>query len=339
MLGRVAVDPEWWEHLTPAVMHPHREAFDAALNQFVSTSYGRVWLESALTPHGLIRVSPGQIIPVLHVVILGGGRPVLLPQRPVRPGHRFVGPREMGSGRPLAPDELALAPEIRFELVTDPVMLDAVRALDLARSFIGVTQPSQVFSTPARHLLRPDLRPAGAYALYQHIFGHQSSYPDDGWFYVGITTRRWQARWAEHRRAIAAGSPLRFHQRYREEAAAGRISYVHHKVMAVTDEVDLLYNTEKWLIERHWHDERRLNMSAGARARRHHPNETTAPAPEGGGALPAFPRNPRLTPDQVRAIRALAGLATTTEIARRVSAGSTRQVRNVVVERTYRSVR
>jgi hypothetical protein len=57
------------------------------------------------------------------------------------------------------------------------------------------------------------------------------------------------------------------------------------------------------------------------------------------GAVPASRRNPRLSPDQVRAIRALAGLATTTEIARRTSAGSARQVRNVVVERTYRSIR
>jgi hypothetical protein len=327
----IAVDPEWWEHLTPAVMHRHRSAFDTVLNRFVSSRYGALWLDRALTPGGLIRVSPGQIIPVVHVVIFGDGGGVLLPQRRIRAGHRFVGPTEMGSGHALAPGELALGPEIRFELVTDPVMLTAVRTLNLDVSFLGVTRPSQIFSTPAHHLLRPAHRPAGTHVLYQHIFGHQTTYPDDGWFYVGITTRRWQTRWSEHRRAIESGSPLRFHQRYREEAAAGRISYVHHKVMGVTDNVESLYSAEKWLLKGHWQDERRLNMSSGGRAGRRARSSAARPAP----AVALRKRKPRLDLNQLEAIRALKGLASPSEIARRVS-GSPRQIRGVLTGRTYR---
>lgn len=69
----ITVDPAWWEHLTPGIMHPHRPAFDTVLNRFVSSRYGRLWLDSAMTPGGLIRASTGQAIPVLHVVVFGDG--------------------------------------------------------------------------------------------------------------------------------------------------------------------------------------------------------------------------------------------------------------------------
>lgn len=36
--------------------------------------------------------------------------------------------------------------------------------------------------------------------------------------------------------------------------------------MAITDDLELLYNTEKFLIEGHWEDERRLNMIPGGQA-------------------------------------------------------------------------
>lgn len=333
----ITVNQEWWEHLTPPDMHPHRETFDAALNRFIATPRGADWLGSALTPRGLIRVSPGQPIPVFHVALLGGATPIIIPPRLIAPGHRAVGPTEMASGRPLALDELALGPEIRFELVTDPVMLNSLRSGDFDGPFVGVTRPAQVFSTPAHHLLKPVLRPTGSFVLYQHIFGHPSSYPDDGWFYVGITTRRWQARWAEHRRAIGSGSRLRFHQRFREETTAGRVSYVHHKIMAVTDDVESLYSTEKWLLEGHWQDERLLNMSPGGRAGRRQFRGTSSSASRAGMEVSPRSRNPRLAPDQLLAIRGLETLATSTEIARRISAGTTRQVRDVVAGRTYRT--
>lgn len=266
----IAIDSEWWEHLTPPTMHARREEMDAVLQRFVETTYGSFWLGIAMTPQGVIRVRPGQAIPVLHAVSLGNSPAFVLPQPRVQQGHRFVGEDQMASRRPLAKGELALCPEIRFEIVDDPVILRAVAGavtmLDFDSSFVGVTRPTQVFSIPARYLLRPKHRPGQSYVLYQHIFGSSGSYPDDGHFYVGITTRRWQKRWSEHRRAIAAGSRRTFHRVFREEAEAQRITYVHHKIMGVTEDVEALYSSEEWLIKQHWHDERRLNMIPGGKA-------------------------------------------------------------------------
>lgn len=335
----ITVDPAWWEHLTPPDMHPHRATFDAMMHRFLGTARGVSWLRSAMTPDGLIRVRLGQPIPVLHVALLGGALPVLIPPRIIEPEHRALGPTAMRSGRPLAPGELALCPEIRFELVTDPVMLDALRVGAFDQPFVGVTRPAQIFSTPAHHLLRPTSKPDGAFVLYQHIFGHAASYPDDGWFYVGVTTRRWQTRWAEHRRAIGSGSRLRFHQRYRDETAADRVSYVHHKVMAVTDDIERLYNTETWLLEGHRQDARLLNMSAGGRAGRRRTPGASSLSADASCAPPPRRRAPRLTLDQLNAIRGLEALATASEIARRVAAASPRQVRDVVAGRTYRNAR
>lgn len=50
----------------------------------------------------------------------------------------------------------------------------------------------------------------------QHIFGMGNSYPNDRFFYVGITKRRWQTRWAEHLRAVEKGSQLLFHRKFKE---------------------------------------------------------------------------------------------------------------------------
>jgi len=186
----VTVDPEWWEHLTPPAMHARRSEMDAVLRRFVQTSYGAFWLKSALAPHGVIRVSPGQAIPTLHALALPNRPAFVLPQLKVRPGHRFVGSNQMRSGDPLVPGELALGPEIRFEVMDDPAMLQALASMDVFRPTQGITRPAQIFSIPASYLLRPEHRPAGAYVLYQHIFGHAGAYPNDGYFYVGITTRR-----------------------------------------------------------------------------------------------------------------------------------------------------
>jgi hypothetical protein len=335
----IAIDPEWWEHLTPTAMHARRGEMDAVLQQFVQTPYGAFWLKSAMTPHGVIRVSPGQLVPCLHGLALPGRPAFKLPQLRVRPGHRFVGSDRMLSGRPLADGELALGPEIRFEVMDDPAMLSALARLDVFRPTVGITRPAQLFSIPAHYLLRPTHRPSGSFVLYQHIFGHSGAYPNDGYFYVGITTRRWQTRWAEHRRAIAAGSPLTFHRVFREETAAKRITYVHHKVMAVTDNVDALYEAEARLVRAHWQDARRLNMIPGGRGGR--PGSSARRKridPVEARVRAVCSRRDRLSVDQVRAIRALGATLTPSEIVARVSAKTARQVRGVLAERTYRFV-
>lgn len=83
---------------------------------------------------------------------------------------------------------------------------------------------------------------------------------------MGVSTRSWQKRWSEHRRAIEMGSPLLFHRRFREEQKGGRLTYVHHRVMAITDDLEELYESEEFLVEGHWDDERRLNMVPGGKS-------------------------------------------------------------------------
>ena len=56
------------------------------------------------------------------------------------------------------------------------------------------------------------------------------------------------------------------HRKLREELEGKRVTYIHHKVMAVTTDVDTLYASEEALVRGHWKDARRLNMIPGGRA-------------------------------------------------------------------------
>ncbi|POR67643.1 hypothetical protein BKM30_22950 [Pseudomonas syringae pv. syringae] len=256
----------WWQHLAPKSMHRRLSEIEKLLAGWCGTHYGQHWLRVARTPGQTLRLLPGQLIPVVHFVALGSRPVYIAPQQPVRVGHRFVGAREFASGRPLTENEIAISPLIRLDVVSDDALLNAARKLQVGGHVTGVKTPSIVFTIPAHYLLSPERWPDKAYALYQHIFGMGNSYPDDGFFYVGITKRRWQTRWAEHIRAVEKGSNLHFHSKFREERAAERITYIHHKVMAITDDLDELYNAERFFIEGHWDDERRLNMIPGGKS-------------------------------------------------------------------------
>jgi hypothetical protein len=62
----------------------------------------------------------------------------------VKEGLRTVGPDQFKSGHTLDAGELALGPEIRFDVVQDPVLLAAAARLETSPRILGVTQPSQV---------------------------------------------------------------------------------------------------------------------------------------------------------------------------------------------------
>src|SRR3546814_7764833 len=66
------------------------------------------------------------------------------------------------------------------------------------------TSPTMILTMPLGLALRSTAKHnrCRRYILYQHIFGHGGAYPDDGYFYIGITARDWQRRWAEHSAAI-----------------------------------------------------------------------------------------------------------------------------------------
>lgn len=355
-------------------MHRRLREFEALLASWTRSDYGAFWLKIARQPHGVIRVRSGQIIPVVHAIALGDRSLFLAPPQRTRDGHRAVGSAAMASGRALDDGELPLGPEIRMEVVTDPVMLAHAARGEAPPHMFGVREPSVMFSIPARLLLAPDTWPKKAFVLYQHIFGAPGSYPNDGYFYVGVTTRSWQARWAEHRRAVETGSPLLFHRGFREELAAGRVTYVHHKVMAITDDLEALYNTEEFLVQGHWEDERRLNMIPGGKSGlkylrehgllsdrvvplpderdriladwlREHPRKGL-PAPwvsekwkdDAWAVAQICGRDGRLSVDQVRAIRQLADAHSAEEIAARIGALNVAQVQRVLDGHTYTRV-
>ncbi|MPZ59141.1 MAG: hypothetical protein GEU91_22165 [Rhizobiales bacterium] len=355
-------------------MHRRLREVEALLREWCRSDYGAHWLSVATQERGVIRVKPGQFIPVVHFVALAD-RPVFIaPQQAVRAGHRMVGSDEFRSGRPLEDGELALRPEIRLDVVQDRALLAAAARGDTSARVADVKEPSLVFSAPARFLIAPTAWPRKAYVLYQHIFGEGPSYPDDGFFYVGVTTRSWQKRWMEHRRAMETGSPLLFHRTLREELSAGRATYIHHKVMGITDDLERLYATEEWLVERHWADTRRLNMIPGGKSGLKYLRENgmlaerVTPLPDERDRLvetwlrdhprKGLPtpwvtekwkddewaiaqicgRDDRLSVEQVRAIRELSKAYSAEAIAERIGARTKEQVQRVIDGETYTRV-
>lgn len=67
-------------------MHKRRGEIDASLTRWCATEYGAWWLENAMKPNALLRVMPGQIIPVVHMIALGTRRIYIAP--PARVGER-----------------------------------------------------------------------------------------------------------------------------------------------------------------------------------------------------------------------------------------------------------
>ena len=370
----VSINRLWWEHLTPKVFHRRLHEVEARLRDWCRSDYGTQWVNTAQKVNGIIRVKPGQIIPSVHLIALADQPFFIAPMEKVRAGHRALSPKEFQSGNPIKGGELALRPQILVEVVHDPELLAAATRMDTSPYIPGVKEPSILFSIPASFLLAPKAWPKKAYVLYQHIFGSGPSWPADGYFYVGVTTRTWQARWSEHRRAIDAGSPLLFHRRFREELAAGRVTYIHHKVMGITEDVEALYAAEEALVEGHWNDTRRLNMIPGGKSGLRYMRENgmlperVVPMPDERDhilaewlrahprkGLPApwvkekwkddawaiaqiCGRDDRLSVEQVRAIRELAQDHQIEEIARRIGARNPEQVERVLKGKTYTRV-
>ncbi len=368
------INAAWWEHLAPKSMHRRLREVNALLEQWCQSAYGDFWLKTALSDRGVVRLRPGEPIPAFRVIALDGRKAFVAPQSTVRVGHRTVGGADTFQSGPLGEGELAMQPMITFDVVSDPKLLATAAGGQTALPSTEVTEPSTVLSVPAHLLLAPKSWPKRSFVLYQHIFGDGGSYPDDGYFYVGVTTRSWQARWSEHRRAMESGSPLLFHRKLREEIAAGRVTYIHHKVMGITREVDELYASEEKLVEGHWEDARRLNMIPGGKSGlrylrehgmlsarviplpderdriladwlRQHPRKGL-PAPwvsekwkdNDWAVAQICGREGRLSVEQVRAIRALAETYSAEEIAARIGALNISQVERVIDGRTYTRV-
>lgn len=376
MQSGARINTSWWEHLAPKPMISRRREVEALLNSFIqSSNYGVEWFKVAKNPHGVFKLNPGQVIPAVQLTFLGNALGFVAPFRKLKAGHRTVGAAtEYLSGKSLDDEERAIQPIISIDVVTDPLFIKAAKQGQTTMDESQITKPSLLFSVPAHFLLSPKHFPKKAYVLYQHIFGHGGSYPNDGFFYVGVTTRSWQKRWSEHKRAIESGSPLLFHRKYREEREKGRITYVHHKVMAITDDLEKLYATEEFLVEGHWEDQRRLNMIPGGKSGLRYLREngllqqSVVPMPDERDrivsewlkehprkGLPApwvtekwrdndwaiaqiCGRDGRLSIEQVRAIRQLAKEYSAEEIFARIGAKNVAQVKRVLEGKTYSRV-
>lgn len=355
-------------------MHGRLREIEGILQAWSRSDYGAFWLKVAQRENGIMRVRPGQAIPVVRLTSLGNAPFFRAPFQKVESTHRMVGDRERLGNGPLEPDELAIQPILTIELVQDAALLAAAARFETSVDVPGVVEPATLFSAPAHLLMAPTMWPKKSFVLYQHIFGRGNSYPDDGYFYVGVTTRSWQTRWTEHRRAVETGSPLLFHRTLREELGAGRVTYIHHKVMGVTEDLEELYVAEEKLVEGHWSDERRLNMIPGGKSGlkylrdngilaqgvvplpderdrlvadwlRDHPRKGL-PAPwvaerwrdDAWAVAQICGRKNRLSVDQVRAIRQLSTNHSAEEIAARIGALNPGQVQRVLRQETYSRV-
>lgn len=373
----VTLNKSWWEHLVPKQLIYRRHEVEDLINDFITgSSYGATWFKQARQPNGIIRVKPGQVIPSLHMIFIGKRPAFIAPFDKLRDGHRTVTQAtEYESGKVLETDEFALQPMISIDLATDPLFIQASSQGKTCINESLITQPSLLFSIPAHYLLYPRFLPKNSYVLYQHIFGSGGSYPFDGFFYVGVTTRSWQKRWSEHKRAINNGSPLLFHSKFREEKQEGRLTYLHHKVMAITDNLEELYAAEEFIVEGHWDDQRRLNMIPGGKSGlrylrengmlkpsivpladerdgiistwlKEHPRKGL-PAPwiaekwrDNDWAIAQIcGRDDRLSVEQVHAIRKLAKGFSAEEIVTRIGAKDVKQVLRVINGITYSRVK
>lgn len=370
----VKINRHWWEYLTTGAIRHRLPEVNALLKDWCQTTYGRLWLQSAVQKSGVVRARVGDKIPTVHLIALDEDPFFIGQQMYVTEEGRSIGPTQFGSGRQLEEGEVALQPQIVIELVTDRALLQAVQRGEWDSHVERVTIPAQLFSLPAHLLLAPRAETKRAYVIYQHIFGAGSSYPVDGYFYVGVTKRSWRRRWAEHLRGINGQSNLLFHRTFRDEREAGRITYVNHKVMGVTSDLDELYEQEELLVEAHWHDQRRLNMIPGGKSgiaylrKNGLLTQTSTPtleerdrslellvrnSPRKGVPAPwasevwndnkwaveqICGREGRLTVQQVRSIRDLAATHAPSEIAVQVGAKNKRQVEGVLRGRTYSRV-
>jgi hypothetical protein len=149
------------------------------------------------------------------------------------------------------------------------------------------------------------------------------------------------------------------------------VTYIHHKAMGVTNDLEALYAAEEELVEGHWADERRLNMIPGGKSGlkylrdngmlgrgvvplpderdriiatwlRDHPRKGL-PAPwvakkwkdDAWAIAQICGRDDRLSVDQVRSIRLLAHTHSAEDIASRIGARNAAQVQRLLDGKTY----
>lgn len=275
------LDKEAFRRFTPKEMHEHIKDFDDYLSHLKEKDASvKNLIEN---PFALFPAQ--EVFPIVHVTALrnagrwhyfSSGRSSVYKRRE---GHRFV---SQDGGDSLE----GMQPLLRLEVVSDPSL---VAAFDVssAKKLLGSNEsdsrtemerlseiakttlhPAVVFSAPLAIMKNGTAERfrLHRFTLYQHILGDGFEYPDDGLFYIGITSREWKRRWAEHRAAIMRGSRLKFHRAYGDRLLQKRLTFVHHKVMGVFTALDQVQDLEEAIVAGHWDDARLLNMIPGGKA-------------------------------------------------------------------------
>ena len=278
------LNQKYFEHLAPQEFHPFFESFNEAYEDFLKL-YPKEGLEWSLA--GMagepVKVKVGDTAPVFNFIMIKHGpnayKRITIPPEKLKKNFAIdIDSRVATGGKSIEMKDLGylyLTPVFRFEIVKDPHLIATTS--DPSSHLIATTSdPALIFTVNVNDLLTNSLKILLAnntgkakkppkYTLYEHVFGSENNYPDQGFFYVGITQRTWQKRWNEHKAAMNRGSKLKFHKTFREELRKGRVTYINHKVMAVVENIEDLYTVEEELIDGHWEDERLLNMIPGGR--------------------------------------------------------------------------
>lgn len=274
---RWILDPRWFRHLAPAELLPYHATFDLLYREWLGRELdwerrnGKRYAVSAtdivdaILRGTRIRVPVGDPVPTIEMMIErhpdGTEVAKVLPrwlQRTVTHDDVARTQRSPGSDGPADPDHVTSHPTLIMEVAA---------AYPLERRYQAVRN---IFMAPAKFLISPKtklpLTGARPFTVYCHSFGDLEREEAPNWLYYGVTQRPWQERWAEHARAVRAGSQLKFHRTLRDLSERGEISFVGHEVVHVASDVDELYAWEQDLVAAAWGDPKLLNMIPGGRA-------------------------------------------------------------------------
>jgi hypothetical protein len=170
------IDQDAYRRHTAKEFHPHLAHFDAELERLIRRSPAhRSMVEN---PFAMFSIT--HAFPVVHLVAMcrnGGWIYYPAPQTmyTIRDGHRTVS----SSGG----ETRGAQPIIRFEIVTDQVLVPSKEKLELFKSagasapefrtpFEAVAKPAQLFSAPLAILKKGTAgRFRQPFSLYQHVFG------------------------------------------------------------------------------------------------------------------------------------------------------------------------
>lgn len=271
------LDPRWFRHLAPKELHRHHATFDHLYRHWLGRELDwekATGIRYAVQPTDIVaaiikgtplRVPIGDPIPTIEMIveIHPDGKEIakVLPrwlQRTVTPADVLRVKRRSSGGDGAPATHLTSHPTL---------ILEVAEAKPAERRYQDVRN---VFIVPAKFLISPALNlpltGARPFTVYCHTFGNIDAEAEPNWFYYGVTRRSWQERWAEHARAMGAGSTLKFHSTFREQSRRGLVNFIGHDIVHIASDLDELQDWEEDMVAAAWGDPKLLNMIPGGKA-------------------------------------------------------------------------